>query len=332
VDPAAPDHPTNARWQALRRRAVLASVAMAGTLAATKLVVALMSGSVAVLASLADSLADVAASSLALWSVVVANRPADEDHRFGHGKAEAISSLVQAALVGGSGVFVVYSAVGRLLEPEPLRHTQLAIGVMVLSTIGSVAIVAIQSWTLRRVDSVAIEADSLHYRGDVLANLSVIVAIVIAGRGELGWVDPLVGALIAGYLFLTAFSIVRNSVDLLMDRELPEPERERIAALVMADPDARGLHDLRTRSLGQGVHVELHLELDGDLDLHRSHAITDRVERSIASAYPGSEVTIHTEPAGLDDERLDDRLMAGRTSDKNAPSIRNQTGRDAVDG
>lgn len=284
----------------------MTSLCIALVLAATKLVAAFLSGSVAVLSSLADSLADVAASGLALWSVEVAHRPADEEHRFGHGRAEALSSLVQAALVAASGVFVLYAGVTRFIDPVPLEHTRIAVAVMVLSCAGSAVIVAVQAWTLRRVESLAIQADSLHYKGDLLANVSVIVAIIVTERENLPWFDPLIGAAIATYLFIVSIAIMRRSIDQLMDRELPETERERVAQIVEADPDTRGFHDLRTRSLGQGAHIELHLELDGDLDLTRAHDITDRVEQALHAAFPRSQVTIHTEPEGLDDERLDD--------------------------
>jgi ferrous-iron efflux pump FieF len=297
-------------WQRLRRRAALTSVAVASALAAAKLVAALLSGSVAVLSSLADSLADIAASALTLWTVQVAHLPADEEHRFGHGKAEALSALVQAALVAGSGIFVVYAAVGRAVEPEPIVHTGLAVSVMVVSALGSVLIVAVQTYTLRRVQSVAIEADTLHYRGDVLANLAVVAALLVGHEGGLSWVDPLVGAAIALYLLVSAVRIAHASVDLLMDRELSPAERARVEALVLADPGARGLHDLRTRSIGNSAHIEFHLELDGHLDLWQSHEITDRVEQAVLGAFPGSAVTIHQEPAGLDDERLDHKVRA----------------------
>jgi len=308
IDPLVGPAPDDAQWQALRRRAVRWSIGVAAVLALTKLVASLMSGSVSLLASLADSMADVAASSLALWSVSVAHRPADEEHRFGHGKAEALSSLVQAAFVGTSGVFVLYTGIARLLDPRPIEQTTLAIAVMVVSMFGSGLVVAIQARVLRQVRSIAIEADSLHYRGDLLANASVIVAIVLADHGGQTWADPVVGAAIAGYLFWSALGIVRGSIDLLMDRELSDEARARIEAIVEQDPDAEGVHDLRTRSLGQAAHVELHLELDGHMDLYRAHTITDRIGRAIVAAFPGSEVTIHTDPAGLPEDRLDDRI------------------------
>ncbi|MFT7077989.1 MAG: ferrous-iron efflux pump FieF [Planctomycetota bacterium] len=288
---------------------------IASVLAVTKLAAAVLSGSVAVLSSLADSLSDVAASGLALWTVEVAHRPADEEHRFGHGRAEALSSLVQAALVAASGVFVLYSGIFRFIEPRALVHTNTAIGVMVLSMAGSAWIVAVQTRTLRRVQSVAIQADSLHYKGDLAANASVILAILISDLGGLQWFDPLIGGLVATYLFFAALSIIRRSVDQLMDRELSEEVREEIGALIDGDPDTRGFHDLRTRSLGtgaprSGAHIELHLELDGHLDLIEAHDITDRVEQTLHSAFPRSQISIHTEPFGLEDDRLDHIVQA----------------------
>jgi len=295
-------------WQRLRRRAALSSIGIAGLLALTKLLAAIASGSVSVLSSLADSLADVAGSGLTAWTVVLAHRPADEEHRYGHGRAEALSSLVQAALVAASGVFIGYVGFERAIDPQPLRHTGWALAVMGLSIVGSVAVLAIHRSTLRRVRSIAIEADSAHYRGDVLANLAVVAALLVAGRPGLAWVDPAVGVLLAAVLLGTSWRIARRSVDELMDRELPDDERQRVAEVVEADPEARGFHDLRTRRLGLGAHIELHLELDGHLDLVAAHEITDRVEAALKDAFPASEVTIHTEPHGLEDDRLDDAI------------------------
>ncbi|MEZ5976973.1 MAG: cation diffusion facilitator family transporter [Planctomycetota bacterium] len=302
--------PEAERKQRLRRRAALTSVSVASVLAAAKLVAALLSGSVAVLSSLADSLADIAASSLTLWTVAVAHLPADEEHRFGHGKAEALSALVQAALVGGSGIYVVYAAIQRVVDPQPITYAGVALGVMGLSVVGSIAIVTVQSWVLRRVKSVAIEADSLHYRGDVLSNLAVVAALLVEQWTSWPWLDPIVGTVIAAYLFGAAFKIARESIDLLMDRELSEEERERIFTIVLDDPDTRGMHDLRTRSIGRSPHIELHLELEGHLDLWQAHEVTDRVELALGRAFPGAAVTIHQEPEGLEDERLDDRVRA----------------------
>lgn len=311
--------PGGNEWQRLRSRAVRTSLWIASILALTKLVAAILSGSVAVLSSLADSLSDVAASGLALWTVEVAHRPADEEHRFGHGRAEALTSLVQAALVAASGVFVLYAGILRFLDPRELTHTPIAIAVMVLSMAGSAWIVAVQTRTLRRIQSITIQADSQHYKGDLAANASVIVAVLVADLGGVTWFDPLLGALVASYLFFAAIGIIRRSVDQLMDRELPLEVRERIGSIIDNDPDTRGFHDLRTRSLGSGshrsgAHIELHLELDGHLDLETAHDITDRVEQALHRAFPRSQITIHTEPYGLDDDRLD-HLVETRSSE-----------------
>jgi ferrous-iron efflux pump FieF len=296
--------------QRLRRRAALLGVGVAATLATTKLVAAVLTGSISVLSSLADSLADLVASCLTFWTVGVANSPADEDHRFGHGKAEALSALVQAALLLGAGVFVVVQAIERVLVPTPIARPWLALAVMGLSMLGSLVVVYGQSRALRRVDSLAIEADRSHYTGDALSNLAVILAVWVESTGGWIWVDPLVGVAVATVLVTNALSIGRRSVDLLMDKELADDVRARIESLVRSDPDVRDMHDLRTRSLGTGAHIDFHLELDGDLTLDAAHVVTDRVEQALRVEFPGSEVAIHQEPAGLDDERLDDRVRA----------------------
>ena len=296
----------------LRRRATYASVAVGAVLAAAKLAAWLFTGSVTILSSLLDSFVDVAASAVILVSVHHALRPPDRSHRFGHGKAEPLGALAQAAFIAGSGLFVVFQAVDRLIDPEPLRSTAIGIAVMVLSIIGTAALVGYQRYVVRITGSLAIAADSLHYKGDLLINLAVIATLAAYARFGIVWLDPLVALAIAAYLLVNAVSVGRSAFDLLMDRELPERDRKRIETVVRADARVRGLHDLRTRSSGTTAFIELHLELDGTLTLNEAHDIADAVEASLSDAFPGAAIIIHQEPAGLEDKRLDDAIARGR--------------------
>lgn len=292
----------------LRRLATYASVSVAATLIAVKLLAYLATDSVSILSSLIDSSTDLMASVVTLLGVRQALRPPDASHRFGHGKAEALAALAQAAFIGGSAVFLSIEAVRRLLRPEPVSEGTVGIAVMVFSIVLTAALITFQRHVQKSTGSVAIAADRLHYSGDLLMNATVILAILLTGWTGIGAFDPLFGLGIAAFLLTGARGVAREALNVLMDRELPEGERDRIADLVRSHPEALGMHDLRTRSTGTGIFIELHLELDAGLTLAQAHDIADRVESSLREAFAGAEVLIHQEPAGLDDERLDDRI------------------------
>ena len=296
----------------LRRRATYASVAMAATLIVAKFGAYLLTESVSILSSLIDSSTDLMASVVTLLGVRHALRPADRSHRFGHGKAEALAALAQAAFIGGSAAFLSVEAVRRLISPAPVAETGVGVAVMLLSMALTAALVTFQRTVVRRTGSLAIGADRLHYSGDLLMNAAVITALLLTRWTGIGAVDPLFGIGIAAYLLHGARGIAREALNVLMDRELPEEDRARIAALVSAHKEARGLHDLRTRSSGVGVFIELHLELDPQLNLAQAHDITDAIERELRAAFGNAEVMIHQEPAGLNDERLDNRIEGER--------------------
>ena len=283
----------------LMRLATYASVATACTLIVAKLTAWALTGSVALLSTLIDSTLDGAASLVNLWAIRHALTPADQEHRFGHGKAEPLAGLGQAAFILGSGVLLMVEAVKRLFQPEEVTQGLVGIAVMVFSIVMTMALVWFQRQVIRRTRSVAISADSLHYSGDVLINGSVIVSL---GMGmTLGWtfLDPLFAIAISLFLLWNAWNIAQGSMDMLMDREMADADRERIIAIVRSNPEVIDLHDLRTRLSGQAGFVQLHLELDPQLPLIRAHAIADQVEQAIAQAFPHCEVIIHEDPAGV---------------------------------
>jgi len=275
-----------------------------------KLVVAVVSGSAALLSSAVDSLADIAASAVTWLSVRIAQQPPDRRHRFGHGKAESLSALAQAAIVAGSALFVLVEAAARLLDPEPLAHRGLAVLVMLVAIAVTLLLLAFQTWVVRVTGSEAIAADALHYRSDLSSNLAVIGSLVLVDRLGLLWVDPLAAVAIAGWLLRGAFRIGRTAVHTLMDHELPAPQRERILAIVRAHPEVVSLHDLRTREAAGTTFIEFHVELDGEMTLRAAHRITEAVEEKLRAAFPDAEIIIHQEPAGLEDARLDHRIQA----------------------
>lgn len=290
-----------ARRARLLKRATYASVVVATVLIVAKTAAWLITDSVAVLSSLLDSLLDALASLVNLFAVRHALTPADREHRFGHGKAEPLAGLAQAAFIAGSAVLLALEAVHRLTAPQAVANGEFGIAVMVLAIVLTLGLVAYQRHVVRVTASVAIDADALHYRGDLLLNGSVIVALVLSAW--LGWaaLDPIFGVAIAGYVFHSAVRIARASLDRLMDRELPDGERARIRAIALNHPEVTAVHDLRTRSSGMDVFIQLHLEMDGRMSLQRSHEIADQVEREIMAAFPQAEVIIHQDPAGIEE-------------------------------
>lgn len=292
----------------LRRRATFASVAVAGLLILLKLGAYTATGSVALLSSLIDSSVDAFASIVTLVGVRYALQPPDTTHRFGHGKGEPLAAVAQALFIAGSGVLLTYQAISRIVNPEPLRQSWIGIAVMLVSILLTLALVGYQRHVIRRTGSVAIRADSLHYSGDIAMNVAVIAAILLADYTGKTVFDPLFAIGIAVFLIASAARIARRSLDMLMDRELPAEKRRRIREIVMTHPETRGVHDMRTRNAGDRYFIEFHLELDRHLTLEEAHDITDAVELEVMAAFPNSEVLIHQEPEGLEDERLDLRL------------------------
>lgn len=283
----------------LMRRATYASCGVALVLVCAKLAAWIVTGSVALLASLIDSLLDALASLVNLLAVRHALTPADREHRFGHGKAEALAGLGQAALIAGSALFLIVESIDRLLRPQPLAETLPGIAVMMLSIVATGALVLYQRHVVARTSSLAIAADRLHYLGDLLTNLTVIVALALAGRAGMGWVDPACALLVAGVILKSAWDIVRGALDHLMDRELADADRERIKACIRRHPQAQAMHDLRTRQAGNQTFIQFHLELDPDMPLREAHRIADEIEAELLLLFPDSEVIIHQDPAGL---------------------------------
>jgi ferrous-iron efflux pump FieF len=284
------------------RLATIASVAVAGVLIAVKVVAWAITDSVSLLSSLVDSLLDAGASTVNLLAVRHALTPPDREHRFGHGKVESLAGLAQAAFIAGSAVFLIMEAGQRFVTPRPVAHVDLGIAVMVFSMLLTLALVAFQRHVVRATNSVAIRADELHYRGDILLNGSVIVSLAASLWLGWTWIDPLFALAIAGYILLSAWSIAALALDVLMDRELPDADRARIRAIALEHPEVTNLHDLRSRSAGTATFIQLHLEMDGSLPLQRAHEISDAVEQRIMEAFPGAEVIIHEDPAGVETE------------------------------
>jgi len=286
---------TPAEHQRLLRLATRASLAVASILVVSKALAWWLSGSVSLLAGLTDSALDAVASFLNLLAVHYALRPADDNHRFGHGKAEALAGMAQALFIGVSAVLIGVQAVERLQTPQPLGDTGVGIAVMLLSLALTVALLALQHKVIRLTGSTAVRADSLHYRSDLLLNGSILLALLLT---QFGWsqLDALFGLGIAFYILWSALQIARESTAILMDKELPGDVGEEMSALVLAIPGVKGVHDVRTRVSGNQWFVQLHLELPGELALHEAHSLCVAASEVIRQRYPQADVMVHADP------------------------------------
>lgn len=287
-----PTRPDHAR---LMRLATAAALVVALSLALSKAVAWWLSGSVSLLAGLTDSLLDGAASLINLLAVHYSLRPADEDHRYGHGKAEALAGLGQAVFISVSAILVGVQGVDRLLHPQPLGAQALGIAVILGSLVATGLLLLFQRHVVRVTGSTAIRADSLHYRSDILLNSSILIALVVANFG-FGRLDALFGIAISGYILWSALQIGRESVSVLMDEELSEDLRQHIEELALTVPQVLDVHDLRTRVSGTHWFIQLHVSLPGGMSLIEAHDHAEAVEAAIRKEYPRAEVLVHTDP------------------------------------
>ncbi len=286
---------------ALMKRATYASVTVACFLIVLKFFAWLVTDSVAILSTLVDSVLDALASLVTMFAIRHALTPADREHRFGHGKAEPLASVGQAAFIAGSATLVLFEASQRLWRPQPVSDSEVGIAVMAVSILLTGILVLYQRRVARKTGSIAIKGDSVHYVGDLLTNLAVIAGLVI-GQG-LGWlaVDPILGTAIACYLLFSAWQVAHAALNMLMDRELSDRARRRIEQLALGHPEVSAIHDLRTRSSGTQQFIQFHLEMDGEHSLTHAHEISDAVEAEVRAEFPNADVIIHQDPAGLDE-------------------------------
>jgi len=285
----------------LTTRAAMASIAMAVTLIALKAYAALETSSMAMLGSLADSGLDLVASLVVLLGVRIAAQPADYDHRFGHGKAEALASLVQVILITLSAAFIGFRAVQRLLSGAETAAAELGIGVSVVAMVLTAALITYQRHVVRRTGSLAIGTDRLHYSSDLLLNGSVIVALALDQFAGLSGADAVFGLLIALWLLWGAWRASSHALDQLMDKEWPDELRERFLAAAREYPELAGLHDFRTRTSGTHQFAQFHVWVPADWTVKEAHDRLDRVEEELQQRFPNTEILIHIDPEGQTD-------------------------------
>jgi len=290
----------------LMKIATYTAVGVAAILISVKFVAWLMTDSVSLLSTLVDSLLDVGASTVNLLAVRHALQPADEEHRFGHGKAESLAGLAQAAFISGSAVFLLLQAGERLYNPSTVSNTFVGYGVMVFSIAATIGLVLFQKYVVKRTGSLAIAVDSAHYTMDVMVNASVILSLFLTS--QFGWVlaDPLFAIAISFYILQGAYEVGIAAYHVLMDRELSDADRAKIHNIAELHDQVISMHDLRTRQSGQDVFIQLHLEMNGQLSLSDAHKIAEEVIYNIESAFPNAEVFIHQDPAGIEEPRAFD--------------------------
>lgn len=283
---------------ALTRRVTLMSVGVAGILVLIKLAAWIASGSVALLASMADSGLDLLASLVTFFAVRYAVAPPDAEHRFGHGKAEAFASLMQAGLVFASAALIGQEAIRHFSTPHPLQQEGWAIAVMAVSTLLTGLLITAQTRVLRQTASVAVSGDRAHYATDLASNLIALAGIAASALMGLNGLDAVAALAVAGLLLWGAISVFREASSQLMDRELPDEDREKIVRLITEGGDLSDVHQLRTRASGPYVHIQLHVDLDPDLTLEAAHSAIVAAEKRVLQAFPAADILIHADPRG----------------------------------
>jgi ferrous-iron efflux pump FieF len=287
---------------AMTSRAALLSVTTASFLLLLKAFAAWTTASVAMLGSLADTGLDLVASLITLYGVRLAAMPADHDHRFGHGKAEAIAALFQVGIITFSALGIGWRAIQRLIHGEATAHAEYGIIVSAIAIVTTFGLLAYQRRVIARTGSVAIETDHVHYQSDLLLNASVIVALVLDQYAGLHGADPVFGVMIALWLGWGAFSASTRAIDQLMDKEWPEEKRRRFVEVASRHPELKNMHDLRTRTSGAHDFVQFHMAVDPEMNVAQAHRVMDEVEHKLAAEFPGCEILIHVDPEGHVDE------------------------------
>jgi len=280
----------------LMRRASLASMSVATILIIAKGLAWLITDSVGMLSSLVDSAIDLVSSLITFIAIRQALVPADEDHRFGHGKAEALAGMAQAGFIAASAGGLVLTVADRFLHPRPVQEEFIGLAVSAFAIVLTLALMLFQSHVVRKTNSIAIGADKAHYTTDFVTNIAVGAGILASSRLDQPVIDLVVAAGVAIYLVIGAWGIGRTSIDVLMDRELPERDREHILDIVQRQPGVRSVHDLRTRSAGLKQFIQLHVVLHPTMSLGRAHVISDTIQAAIEEAFPQAEVILHIDP------------------------------------
>jgi ferrous-iron efflux pump FieF len=289
------------KHERLMRMATYFSVATASIIIVIKVIAWVYTDSISLLASLADSVLDVIASLVNLFAVRYALQPADEDHRFGHGKAEEIAAFAQSAFIAGSALFIIIEAIRRAINPQILQNEPIGIAVMLVSIVLTVGLISFQKHVISQTNSSVIKADFLHYITDLFVNILVIASLTASMFMDIGYIDTIISFIIAAYIFKGAWGVGRGAFDNLMDKEMPDSDRFKIMECVLSNKNVHGMHDLRTRISGMKNFIQFHVELDGDMTLKVADKIADNLELNLKGLFPNAEIIVHQDPEGGSD-------------------------------
>lgn len=292
----------------LKKSAAMASVFVAVMLIVLKLIAFIKTDSLAVFSSLIDSVTDLFASFISGVAVYFSMKPATCKHRYGYGKSEALSALLQAIFVGASGVFVIFDGINRLFNPVEVGQTGVGIWVMLFSIFSTIVLVCFQSYVAKKTNSLAIKADMAHYVVDFLTNGTVVVSLILVKMFDFVYFDVIAALFISLYLLYNAYELGKESIEQIIDTELSDEIRSNIENIAVKCDGVHGIHDLRTRNVGEIYYIELHIEMDGEISLNNAHKITDNVEKMLLNEYPNSQILIHQDPLGVDEIRLDNQF------------------------
>lgn len=292
----------------LKKSAAILSVVLAVLLSVFKFFAFLKTDSLAIFSSFVDSITDVFASMVSFIAVYFSTKPASQNHRYGYGKTEALSALLQAVFVGISGFFVIFDGINRLFHSFTVTQTKFGILVMLVSIFATVLLVFYQTYVANKTKSLAIKADRAHYTVDFLTNSTVIFSLLLVHFFEFFYFDVIAALFISFYLLYNAYSLAKESIELITDKELDKDIRLTVENIVKNSTGVLGMHDFRSRNLGNVYYFELHLEIDGSTSLYETHKLTDDVEQKILKAYPHSQILIHQDPFGIKEDRLDHQI------------------------
>lgn len=293
----------------LKSLAATASISVSVTLCLIKAVAAVTTGSLSILSSMIDSLTDILSSSISFIAVKFSNKPLTENHRYGYGKAESVSALMQAAFIAGSGGFILYDGIGRFIKPMPITQTAIGLWVMGISTLLTLFLITFQAWVVKKTKSTAIQADSAHYTVDLLTNGAIVLSLIIVHYLDWQWFDSFTAIVISLYLLWNAAHIALSALEEITDHEVDNDIKKTIIQIVQEEKDVKGYHDFRTRVSGLIMFIEIHLEMDGNLSLAQAHDISDNVEAKIIKVFPLAQIIIHQDPYGLHEKRLDHEIQ-----------------------
>ncbi|NPE58469.1 CDF family cation-efflux transporter FieF [Dickeya dadantii] len=288
----------NSHYARLVTTAAFLATATALSLFGMKVYAWWYTGSVSLLASLVDSLVDIAASLVNLLVVRYSLQPADTEHTFGHGKAESLAALAQSMFISGSALFLLLTGAQHLITPQPLQGPELGMWITIVALVATGLLVSFQRWVIRKTHSQAVRADMLHYQSDVLMNGAILLSLALSWKG-INWADAVFALGIGVYILGSALRMAYEAIQALLDRALPDEERQEIVNIVSSWPGVSGAHQLRTRRSGPTRFIQLHLEMADNLPLVESHQIADELEQALLKRFPGSDVIIHQDPVSV---------------------------------